>query len=316
MTRTTREIERDVERTRSDIEDTVEALRDKMSIGQIVDEAAHYFRASGGNEALSNFAAQARANPMPLALVGIGLAWLMSGRGQPAMSSYSSYTGSYAGNGGSAYSGGIGAQAGEAAGSAKDALSSTGRKAGEAVSTGMHKVGDTASQAYGQVSDTASQTYGRVSDTASQAYGRVSDTASQAYGRVSDTASQTYSQVSHRAGQAQRTVSELIDSEPLILAGLGLAVGAAIGAMMPGTRTDQQLMGEKIEELKEGATEMAREEWDKAKSVAKDAASAAMSEVEKGGPIAQTAERAAKSAARTAEQSASDKGLGSSVRKS
>jgi len=303
MTRSTREIERDVERTRSDIEDTVEALRDKMSIGQIVDEAAHYFRDSGGNEALSNFAAQARANPMPLALVGIGLAWLMSGRGQPAMSSYSSYKGSYAGNGGSSYSG-LGGRVGETAGSAKDALSGSGRRAGEAMSSSMHKVGDSASQAYG-----------KVSDTASQAYDRVSDTASQAYGRVSDTASQTYNQVSHRAGQAQRTVSDLIENEPLILAGLGLAVGAAIGAMMPATRTEQEFMGDKLDDLKEGASDMAREEWNKAKSVARDAASAAMSEVEKGGATAQTAERAAKSASRAAEQSASDKGLGSSVRK-
>jgi len=324
MTRSTREIERDVERTRSDIEDTVEALRDKMSIGQIVDEAAHYFRDSGGTEALSNFAAQARANPMPLALVGIGLAWLMSGRGQPAMSSYASYRGSYAGNGGSAYGGstyggsgsGIGARVGETAGSARDALSGSGRKAGEAVASSMHKVGDTASQAYGKVSDTASQAYGKVSDTASQAYERVSDTASQAYGRVSDTAYETYNQMSYRAGRAQRTVADLIDNEPLILAGLGLAVGAAIGAMMPATRTEQEFMGDKLDELKEGAGEMAREEWNKAKSVARDAASAALSEVEKGGATAQTAERAAKSASRAAEQSASDKGLGSSLRKS
>lgn len=317
MTRSTREIERDVERTRSDIEDTVEALRDKMSIGQIVDEAAHYFRDSGGTEVLNNFAAQARANPMPLALVGIGLAWLMSGRGQPAMRSYSSYRGSYAGNGGSAYGGssyggssyggsqsGIGARVGETAGAARDALSGTGRKAGEAVASSMHKVGDSASQAYG-----------KVSDTASQAYGKVSDTASQAYGAVSDTASHTYDQVSRRAGQVQRTVADLIEDEPLILAGLGLAVGAAIGAMMPATRTEQEFMGDKLDELKEGASEMAREEWNKAKSVARDAASAAMSEVEKGGANAQTAERAAKSASRTAEQSASDKGLGSSLRK-
>jgi hypothetical protein len=50
--------------------------------------------------------------------------------------------------------------------------------------------------------------------------------------------------------------------------------------------------------------------------VAKDAASAAMEEVEKGGSPGDTAERAAKSASRTAEQSSRDKGLGSSARKS
>jgi ElaB/YqjD/DUF883 family membrane-anchored ribosome-binding protein len=297
MSRSTREIERDVERTRSDIEDTVDALRDKMSLGQIVDEASHYLRDSGGREAMSNFAAQAKANPMPLALVGIGLAWLMSGRGQPsmgsAMGSHEGYaTGAHTGDGSSFRN--VGSRAGETASLARDAVSGTGRKAGEAVSSRMH-----------QASDAASQTYGRVSETASQTYGRMSEHASETYDRMSE-----------RAGRAQRSMSELVESEPLILAGLGIALGAAIGAMMPATRTEQRFMGEKLDEMKHEASDMARSEWEKTKSVAKDAASAAMEEVEKGGSPGDTAERAAKSASRTAEQSSRDKGLGSSARKS
>ena len=308
MTRSTREIERDVERTRSDIEDTVEALRDKMSIGQIVDEASHYLRQSGGSEALSNLATQARNNPMPLVMIGIGLAWLMSGRGQPSMG-YSTgyprgYSPEYTGNGGSSYRG-VGARVGDTAGSAKDAVTDTGRKAGEAMASGLHQVGDTASQAYGRVSDTASRTYGRVSGAATHTYDRVSDTAAHAYDRAA-----------RAGGQAQRTVSDLIETEPLILAGLGLAVGAAIGAMIPATEAEERLMGEKLDEWKEDASEMARDEWEKTKSVAKEAVSAAKAEVENGGTPSEMADRAAKSAARTAEQSASDKGLGSSVRKS
>jgi ElaB/YqjD/DUF883 family membrane-anchored ribosome-binding protein len=302
MSRSTHEIERDVERTRSDIEDTVEALREKMSLGQIVDEASHYFRHSGGTEAMSNLAAQAKANPMPLALVGIGLAWLMSGRGQPAMGSYTgSHLGSSEEYASGAYSGGgssslsnVGSRVGETAGSAKDAVSGAGRKAGEAVSSRMHQAGDAASQTYERVSDKASETYGRMSEHASETYDRMSE----------------------RAGRAQRSMSELIESEPLILAGLGIAIGAAIGAMMPATRTEQQFMGDKLNEWKHEAGDMARSEWEKTKSVAKDTVSAAKEEVEKGGSIGDTAERAAKSASRTAEQSARDKGLGSSARKS
>ena len=307
MSRSTHEIERDVERTRSDIEDTVEALRDKMSLGQIVDEAGRYFRNSGGSEAMSNFAAQAKANPMPLALVGIGLAWLMSGRGQPAMGSYmGSHTGYSTGDSSSHGSSfrNVGSRVGETAGSAKESVTGTGRKAGEAVSSGMHKAGDSASNAYGRVSGAASDTYGRVTDTASQTYGRMSEHASETYGRMSE-----------RAGRAQRSMSELVESEPLILAGLGIAIGAAIGAMMPATRTEQRFMGEKLDELKHDASDMARSEWEKGKSVAKDAASAAQKEIEKGGKPSDMAERSAKSATQTADQSARDKGLGSSARK-
>jgi ElaB/YqjD/DUF883 family membrane-anchored ribosome-binding protein len=309
MSRSTHEIERDVERTRSDIEDTVEALREKMSLGQIVDEASHYFRNSGGTEAMSNLATQAKANPMPLALVGIGLAWLMSGRGQPSMGSR---MGSHEGYASGAYSGGgssslsnVGSRVGETAGSAKDAVAGTGRKAGEAVSSGMHKAGDAVSSGMHKAGDAASQTYGRVSDKASETYGRMSEHASDTYDRLSD-----------RAGRAQRSMSELIENEPLILAGLGIAVGAAIGAMMPATRTEQRFMGDKLDEWKDDASDMARSEWEKTKSVAKDAVSAAKEEVEKGGKPSETADRAAKSASQTAEQSARDKGLGSSARKS
>lgn len=300
MNKSTREIERDVERTRSDIEDTVEALRDKMSIGQMLDEAGHYLRASGGGEVVANLAAQARANPLPLALIGIGLAWLMSGRGQPSMNFYRR---SHAGNGGNGSS-----FRREGYGSGEAGESDTGWKAGEAVSSRLHQVSDTASQAYGKASDTASQAFDKVSDTASQTYGRISDTAA----RVSD----TYHRVSDRAGQAQRTVSELIESEPLILAGLGLAVGAAIGAMMPATQTESRFLGEKLDEFKESASEMASDQWEKTKSLAMDAASAAKAEIDKSGLMGDAAERAAKSSTRTADQSPTSKGLGSSARKS
>jgi hypothetical protein len=271
MSRSTHEIERDIERTRSDIEETVEALRAKMSLGQIVDEATHYLRDSGGNEALHNLARQARANPMPLALVGIGLAWLMSGRGQPAMDTWSSTgTSTSAGNGSSLRA--MGSRLSETAGSAREAVSGSSRRAGEAVSSRMHQAGDVASQTYGRLSE--------------------------------------------RAGRAQRSMSEVVENEPLILAGLGIALGAAIGAMLPATRTEDRLMGEKLDEMKHDASDMVRKEWEKTKSVAGDAASAARREVEKGGSPSETAERVAKSASQTAEESANRKGLGSSARKS
>jgi ElaB/YqjD/DUF883 family membrane-anchored ribosome-binding protein len=323
MNRSTREIERDVERTRSDIEDTVEALRDKMSIGQMLDEAGQYLRDSGGSEVISNFAAQARANPLPLAMIGIGLAWLMSGRGQPAMSFHRR---SYAGNGNgssygsesyrssdyrsSDYRSGEAYRSGEYSGSARD-TSDTSRGSGGGMSSKLHHVGDTASSAYGKVTDTASQAYSKVSDTASHTYERISDTAA----RLGD----TYHRVSDRAGRAQRSFSEMIESEPLILAGLGLAVGAAIGAMMPASRTERQFVGEQLDDLKESASGMASEHWETAKTVARDAASAAKSEIEKGvmGESSdQTMKSSAGSSASAGQSTASSKGMGSSTRKS
>ena len=48
MNASARQIEREVEASRANLEETVEALKGKMSLGQMVDEAAGYFKESGG----------------------------------------------------------------------------------------------------------------------------------------------------------------------------------------------------------------------------------------------------------------------------
>ena len=78
MTKTSAEIELEVEATRGNLDRTVEALKGKMSPGQLVDEVSTLM-GSGGRQVLSRLGEQARENPMPLAVMGVGLAWLMMG---------------------------------------------------------------------------------------------------------------------------------------------------------------------------------------------------------------------------------------------
>ena len=54
MNASARQIEREVEASRANLEETVEALKGKMSLGQMVDEAAGYFKESGGEEIVAN----------------------------------------------------------------------------------------------------------------------------------------------------------------------------------------------------------------------------------------------------------------------
>ena len=75
------EIEAEIERTRIDLNETLHAIEERLTPGQLVDQGLHYLRDSGTNEYLVNLRAAARRDPLPLALVGVGLAWLMlSGR--------------------------------------------------------------------------------------------------------------------------------------------------------------------------------------------------------------------------------------------
>jgi len=71
------ELEREVEEQRSRVEARIGEIKDRLSPGQLVDELLSYTKTSGSHFA-SNLGHQIAANPLPAALVGVGLAWLMS----------------------------------------------------------------------------------------------------------------------------------------------------------------------------------------------------------------------------------------------
>ena len=90
MTKTAADVEREVEASRGNLDRTVDALREKMTPGQLFDEAS---RAMGGagQQVLTKFVEQAKENPMPLAVMGLGLAWLMSTSSKSAPSAPRGY---------------------------------------------------------------------------------------------------------------------------------------------------------------------------------------------------------------------------------
>jgi hypothetical protein len=69
------EIEDDIERTRSQIGGTLEELERRLSPDRLADQLVGYLR--GPNEFGANLARQVKANPIPVALIGIGVAWLL-----------------------------------------------------------------------------------------------------------------------------------------------------------------------------------------------------------------------------------------------
>lgn len=76
--RRTQEIQAEIDRTRREMDGTLHAIENRLTPGQLYDQGMHYLRNNGGTEFLSNLGDQAKRNPMPVALVGIGLAWLMA----------------------------------------------------------------------------------------------------------------------------------------------------------------------------------------------------------------------------------------------
>jgi hypothetical protein len=90
-TRDPRQIEADLDRTRAQVGHTLDMLQHKFSPGELFDQALNYVRSNGGGEFASNFKQTIARNPLPVALIGVGLAWLMmSGRRGSVPGEYSS----------------------------------------------------------------------------------------------------------------------------------------------------------------------------------------------------------------------------------
>ncbi|MHA6299761.1 DUF3618 domain-containing protein [Devosia sp. CAU 1758] len=70
------DLQREIDAQRSRVEDTIDQIQDKLSPGQLVDELLNYTK--GGGEIVSNLQRQVTSNPLPVALLGVSLAWLMA----------------------------------------------------------------------------------------------------------------------------------------------------------------------------------------------------------------------------------------------
>src|SRR3569623_845703 len=71
------QLEREAASTRAQIAATLAELRTRISPGQMLDEAIDYARDGNGADMVRSLGRQAADNPMPVALLGAGLAWLM-----------------------------------------------------------------------------------------------------------------------------------------------------------------------------------------------------------------------------------------------
>jgi hypothetical protein len=231
---TREQLEQQSEHNRAAVADTLGELNKRLTPGEIVDEVMSYMK-GGGNEFLANLGKQITDNPMPVTLMGAGLAWfLFAKNGGPNIGGLSAdmATGNGASNA-KTTSSGIGEAAGAAAGKIEDMASAT----ADGVSGAMHAIGDAASSAYHQTADTL----GMAKNSAKQA--------------------------EERTLAAAHSAIAFCQEQPLVLAGIGLALGAAIGAALPSTELEDRLMGDTSDELKESAKDIAVDQLDKAKAV-------------------------------------------------
>jgi len=75
------DLQREIDTDRQRIEARIDAIQERMSPGQLVDEVIAYAKGSGGADYITNLGKAVKTNPLPVALMGVSLAWLIAKQG-------------------------------------------------------------------------------------------------------------------------------------------------------------------------------------------------------------------------------------------
>lgn len=210
------------------------------------------------------------SNPIPLALVGIGLGWLaLSSTGYDRRIVRSSTVRNAR------------HRMGDAVDYARETLSDAGESVRNAASSAYDSASGAVSSAYDSASGTVSgmvggSDNGHVSDPVSGRGDLHSQRQSQGYVSrgVSRLSSMTPSadHLRHRAHDMSTGFWDLIEDHPIVAGAMGVALGAAIGAALPGTRYEKQWVGDYADEATERAKAIAMDALDRGTRAAQAAA--------------------------------------------
>ncbi|MGF7210265.1 ElaB/YqjD/DUF883 family membrane-anchored ribosome-binding protein [Skermanella aerolata] len=210
------------------------------------------------------------SNPVPLALIGLGVGWLVwSNTSHPAVdarlrdaSRRARQYGDRAMNRAEEFRD----QALNRASELRDQVSNRASELGDEASSRASEWRDRASSATQSVRDRVqSQTGGQRQDFGSYQGSQSS------YG---DRARDYGDQASRRARQGYSSVVSLVDEHPLLAGIMGVAVGAVLGASIPSSRYENELLGDYSDDFYNRAREYGSEAIDRAAIVARTAAEA------------------------------------------
>jgi ElaB/YqjD/DUF883 family membrane-anchored ribosome-binding protein len=260
----------EVETVRNEMDSTLSAIERKLTPGQLLDQGLEYARNSGVTEYFSNLGTCVKENPLPVTLVGVGLAWLMATNRSytPGYRSELSYAGgASAGDiGSSASSMGHRVQdrASEVASGARETMGQARQTLVDAAETARERLG----QARQSISETAQSARERFSGTAQSAR----ETWNQTRRRITDTAYSARETVRRGADTAKLQYERarsgydwMVREQPLAFGAIGLAIGALLAAAAPRTRAEDEWMGETSDRLAERAKEAGREQFETVK---------------------------------------------------
>jgi ElaB/YqjD/DUF883 family membrane-anchored ribosome-binding protein/uncharacterized protein YjbJ (UPF0337 family) len=295
---TSAELQRDVERQRERIESRLDAIQARLSPGQLVDEALAFTREGPGAEFAGNLRRSVVHNPLPIALMSVGLAWLMAKPGYESRrhDGYDEYEAEFddferhpigtvqgrslqrvglvsdtSGIHHSEFVDDAGRkyrarsdQHGNRAGHFTDEAGKSFR--GFMDDTGNHltEFRDEAGNLMGEATGWANHTWHQAGRGMQGARDRLTAGAGDLRGR----AMHAGGTMQHEAGRLAGSIDGFIHRQPLVSGAIAFAIGAAIASALPHTREEDELMGETSDAVKDEARREAGHLYDRGKDEA------------------------------------------------
>ncbi|MEX2571079.1 MAG: DUF3618 domain-containing protein [Gemmatimonadota bacterium] len=287
-------IQADIEATRARMSDTVEEIGDRLNPDRLrnqfkqnlhdatIGKAEHMARDAAGrvDDARHSMMDNVRDNPLPAAMVGIGLGWMfLNGRRHEEPTAYrADYQVHYGRQDGSEpnyYSPVQGQQPQERSGTdrARDRVTEIGEQASDFRERAMHRGEEIGHQAQDRINRIAHDARDDIGDFADRARSRAGQ----------------FARDTRREGHRleDRFEAALHDS-PLAIGAAAAAIGLAVGLSAPATRRESELMGSRRDQLvgrakrevKEQARERAGEVTERFSSRAHEAVDRAAERVE------------------------------------
>ncbi|HEX9942422.1 MAG TPA: DUF3618 domain-containing protein [Thermoanaerobaculia bacterium] len=313
--RSSREIQSEIDRTRADLDETFAALDAKLTPGQIGLELWHLFK-GGSSAGAGKLWRIAREHPMPAAVIGLGLGWLLveSSRSDDdrRAQDYGSYRTGYAGD----YGYGRSSYAGTDYATDFEATDFDTEESGGRLSAAKDKVKDVAGSAKDAVigaKDKVGEAAEWTKDHALDLGHRTKDRASELRYRAQDKASALKGQAKVQARRAKLGFWQTLEENPLMVGAATLALGVIAGLSIPSTEKEKELMGETRDRLLEEVKEAGQQALEKGKHVAEAVAGTVKEEVKNAGltpeGVAEKVRNVAREAAQTAKEEAKKENL-------
>lgn len=245
-------IERDLAKTRVRLSSHLDELTRRLSPGQLIDEGLAYLRNGQGAEFVRRLGADLRDNPLPVALTGLGVAWLAvasSFRREPATRAVVPYEQARTWRE-------TGDNIAEQARRAGDAIS---RSAAETEDAFRERVADARGRVLGlqrDAAETASVYADRVQQALDAARARANDTLErvrETSREASEAVGDTVRRSREYASNTASSISDTVSANPLLLAAFGVAAGALFGMMLPRTAQEEALLGGAADSVRETA---------------------------------------------------------------